>query len=154
MSLSARTGTTTGSLVAFIAIASGSAGCVLAGFWADDWGKARVAAAAMLASAACAALSPLAFGAPLPALLILAIVWGFTVVADSAQFSALVSEHSPRTHVGTALTLQTSVGFLLTMVSIRLLPVVAQRVGWQWVFLALAPGPFLGVWALRGLTRD
>ena len=89
------------------------------GFWADRWGKARVAGAAMLASAACALASPLFYGAPLAALLVLAVVWGFTVVADSAQFSALVAEHTPRTHVGTALTLQTSAGFLLTMVSMQ-----------------------------------
>jgi len=65
-------------------------------------------------------------------------VWGFSIVADSAQFSALVSEHSARTHVGTALTLQTSVGFLLTIASIRLLPWFAGLVGWQWAFPVLA----------------
>src|SRR3954451_17549353 len=110
----------TGSAIAFITIASGSIGCVTAGVWADRWGKARVARGAMLASAACALLSPLAYAAPLAVLLLLAIVWGFTVVADSAQFSALVTEHTPRTHVGTALTLPTSAGVLLTMVSINL----------------------------------
>ena len=104
-------------------------GCVAAGFWADRWGKARVAGAAMLASAACALASPLFYGAPLAALLVLAVVWGFTVVADSAQFSALVTEHTPRTHVGTALTLQTSAGFLLTMVSMRLVPPIADARG-------------------------
>jgi MFS family permease len=141
----------TGSLVAFIAIASGAIGCVIAGRWADDWGKARVAAAAMLASAACAALSPLLFGAPLPALLILAVIWGFTIVADSAQFSALVAEHSPRTHVGTALTLQTSAGFLLTMISMRLVPQISAAAGWKWAFLLLTPGPVLGVLAMKRL---
>ena len=82
---------------------------------------------------------------------LLAIVWGFAVVADSAQFSALVAEHSARTQVGTALTLQTSVGFLLTMVSMQLLPLAAARVGWQWVFLLLVPGPVLGAIAMRRL---
>ena len=84
-------------------------------------------------------------------LLALAIVWGFSVVADSAQFSALVSEFSPRTHVGTALTLQTCVGFLLTMASMRLVPELAARFGWQWVFAVLAPGPVLGAIAMRRL---
>jgi MFS family permease len=78
-------------------------------------------------------------------------VWGFSVVADSAQFSALVSEYSPRTHVGTALTLQTSVGFLLTIASIRLLPWVASLVGWRWTFLVLVPGPVLGAAAMSAL---
>lgn len=143
-----------GSLVAFVAIASGAVGCVLAGRWADRLGKARVAGAAMVASAACVLVSPLFFGAPLAVLLVLAVVWGFTVVADSAQFSALVTDHTPRTHVGTALTLQTSAGFLLTMVSMRLVPPLSAVAGWQWVFLFLAPGPLLGALAMRRLSRE
>jgi MFS family permease len=142
-----------GSLTAFVAIASGSVGCVMAGRWADEWGKARIAGGAMLVSAACAASTPAVFGAASWALLLLAVVWGFSVVADSAQFSALVSEHSPRTHVGTALTLQTSAGFLLTMVSMRLLPVVAAAAGWRWAFLLLVPGPLLGALAMGRLCR-
>ena len=85
-----------------------------------------------------------AFGRPLPVLLIFAVCWGFSIVADSAQFSALVAEYSPRTHVGTALTLQICLGFLLTMISMRLLPVVASATGWHWAFLLLVPGPVLG----------
>jgi MFS family permease len=84
---------------------------------------------------------------------VLALVWGFSVVADSAQVSALVSESSPRTHVGTALTLQTCAGFLLTMVSMRLLPGVASALGWQWAFLVLVPGPALGTLAMVRLAR-
>jgi MFS family permease len=142
-----------GSAIAFLAIASGAIGCVTAGFWADRWGKAQVAGGAMLASAACALLSPLVYAAPLAVLLALAIVWGFTVVADSAQFSALVTEHMPRTHVGTALTLQTSAGFLLTMVSIKLVGVFATAgPGWRWAFVMLVPGPLLGALAMKRLT--
>jgi MFS family permease len=150
-SLGAAAGTT-GSAVAFVTIASGAIGCVVAGFWADRWGKARIAGAAMLVSAACALASPLFYGAPLAALLVLAVIWGFTVVADSAQFSALVTEHTPRTHVGTALTLQTSAGFLLTMVSIKLVPPIVSLSGWQWAFLFLVPGPLLGALAMKKLT--
>ena len=142
-----------GSAVAFVAIASGSVGCVLAGRWADQLGKARVAGAAMLASAACALLSPLFYGGSLGLLLALAIVWGFTVVADSAQFSALVTEFSARTHVGTALTLQTSAGFLLTMVSMRIVPPVSALAGWKWAFVFLAPGPLLGAVAMQRLVN-
>ncbi len=140
------------SLVAFVAIATGAIGCVLAGRWADVWGKARIAGAAMAVSGSCALISGLAFGRPLPVLLVLAVCWGFSVVADSAQFSALVAEYSPRTHVGTALTLQICLGFLLTMISMRLLPIVASATGWQWAFLALVPGPVLGAVAMRRLA--
>ncbi len=145
-------GTGSASLVAFVAIASGAVGCVMAGRWADAFGKARVAGGAMVVSAGCSALAGAVFGGPLLLLLVLAVVWGFSVVADSAQFSALVSEFSPRTHVGTALTLQTCAGFLLTMVSLRLLPAVAGRMGWQWAFLVLVPGPLLGALAMRRLA--
>jgi MFS family permease len=139
-----------GSLVAFVAIASGTAGCVVAGYLGDRVGKARVAASAMAVSAACCALTPLVFGAPAAALVGFVVVWGFAVVADSAQFSALVAEHS-REYVGTALTIQICLGFLLTAVTIRLTPEIAAVVGWKWTFLALAPGPLAGIWALRPL---
>ena len=142
-----------GSLVAFTAIASGAAGCVLAGLWADRWGKARIARLAMVGSGASAAAAGLFYSAPLALLILFAIFWGFTVVADSAQFSALVSEHSARTHVGTALTVQTCAGFLLTMISMRLVPIVAASLGWQWVFLLLVPGPVLGAVAMRRLEN-
>ncbi len=137
-----------GSMAAFLAIGSGAAGCVLAGYGADRLGKARVAMWAMIASATCAALTVVVYGGAPILLYLLIMVWGFAVVADSAQFSALVSEHAPRNHVGTALTLQTCVGFLLTMVTIELLPRVADYIGWRWASLVLVPGPLLGAWAM------
>jgi MFS family permease len=140
-----------GSTVAFVTIASGAIGSAAAGAFADRIGKARVAAWAMLISGTCCAIAGLMFRAATPVLVLFAVIWGIAVVADSAQLSALVAQYSPRDHVGTALTIQTCSGFLLTMASIRLLPVVAQAVGWQWVFLCLVPGPFLGALALRGL---
>ena len=139
-----------GSLVAFVAIGSGTAGCVVAGFLGDRLGKARVAAGAMAVSAACCVLTPVVFGAPVITLVALVAIWGFAVVADSAQFSALVAEHS-REYVGTALTIQICLGFLLTAVTIRLTPEIAAAVGWKWTFLALVPGPLAGIWALRPL---
>ena len=102
-------------------------------------------------SASCSALAGAFYGAPLAALLGLAVVWGFSILADSPQFSALVTEHSPRTHVGTALTVQTCAGFLLTMVSLRLVPLAAEAFGWQWVFVILVPGPLLGAAAMKRL---
>ncbi|MBI3490394.1 MAG: MFS transporter [Acidobacteria bacterium] len=142
-----------GSAVAFVTIGSGAIGSAAAGLFADRLGKARVATWAMLVSGVCSALAGLVFHAPVALLFVVAVIWGVAVVADSAQLSALVAQYSPRDHVGTALTVQTCAGFLLTMASIRLLPLVAQAVGWQWVFLSLAPGPFIGAYALRGLSK-
>jgi MFS family permease len=143
-----------GSAVAFVTIASGAIGSAAAGLFADRIGKARVASWAMIVSGLCCASAGFLFHAPAPLLYLFAMIWGVAVVADSAQLSALVAQFSPRDHVGTALTIQTSAGFLLTMASIRLLPIAAQAIGWQWVFLCLVPGPVFGVLALRGLVRE
>jgi MFS family permease len=140
--------TAAGSMAAFLAIGSGAIGCVLAGYIADRAGKARVAMWAMFASAASAALTLVVFGQSPFLLYALIMFWGFAVVADSAQFSALVSEHAPREHVGTALTMQTCVGFLLTMVTIEALPRVAAATSWQFASLLLVPGPLLGALAM------
>jgi MFS family permease len=143
-----------GSAVAFATIGSGAIGSAAAGLFADRIGKARVASWAMIVSGACCAAAGFLFHAPAPVLYLFAMIWGVAVVADSAQLSALVAQYSPREHVGTALTIQTSAGFLLTMASIRLLPIAAQIVGWQWVFICLVPGPVFGVLALRGLSHE
>jgi MFS family permease len=140
-----------GSIVAFITVASGAPACVAAGLWADRIGKARIARAAMIGSATCALATPLVFSASGFWLIALAIVWGATVVADSAQFSALVADAAPPDHIGTALTLQTCAGFLLTMLTIRLAPIAADLVGWRWTFVLLAPGPLLGAAAMKRL---
>jgi predicted MFS family arabinose efflux permease len=142
-----------GSLAAFVAIGAGAAGAVAAGFFADRRGRAHVAAWAMMVSATCCALSAPAFHAPFAVLLALAAVWGFSVVADSAQFSAIVSETTDDQYLGTALTVQTCVGFLLTMVSIRLTSAAAEWLGWQWAFLLILPGPMLGVQAMLALMK-
>jgi len=143
-----------GSVAAFLAIGSGALGCGTAGYLADRLGKARIAMWAMLASAACAALTVVVFGGSPFWLYALVMVWGFAVVADSAQFSALVSEHAPNEHVGTALTLQTCVGFLLTMVTIELMPRVAEMSSWRYASLLLVPGPLLGAWAMARLSAS
>ena len=137
-----------GEIAAFLAIASGAAGCSMAGYLADRLGKARVAMWSMLASAVCAALTVVTFGASPLWLFALVMFWGFAVVADSAQFSALVTEYAPADHIGTALTLQTCLGFLLTMVTIEYLPRVAEMTSWRWASLLLVPGPLLGAWAM------
>ena len=142
-----------GSVAAFLAIGSGAAGCGMAGYLADRFGKARIAMWAMLGSAACAGLTVAVFGGSPFWLYALVMCWGFAVVADSAQFSALVSEHAPQEHIGTALTMQTCVGFLLTMVTIELMPRVAGVAGWQYASLLLVPGPLLGAWAMSRMRN-
>ena len=140
-------------LVTFAVVGSGAIGCWIGGKYADRWGRTLVTSAAMMVSGCCALAVGLLFGAPLVALIPLLLAWGVTVVADSAQFSAAVSELAPRDYVGTALTLQTSLGFLLTGATIYLLPRVATLIGWRWSMSVLAIGPALGVWAMLTLRR-
>lgn len=139
-------------LAGFAAIAVGGAGCVLGGLAADRFGRERLTIWAMALSGACAAVIGLTAAAP-GLVVAVAIVWGFAVVADSAQFSALVTELAPPHAVGTALTLQTSLGFLLTMASIQLVPHLVGVLGWRWAFVALALGPVAGITAMRRLQR-
>jgi MFS family permease len=140
-------------VIAFLVIGAGFVGCVLAGLAADRIGRTAVTSVAMAVSGACCLLIGFLFGGSPWLLLAVAAVWGATIVADSAQFSACVTELSDPPYVGTALTVQTCVGFLLTMASIELVPRVAQTVGWPWAFAVLAPGPFLGILAMQRLRR-
>jgi len=140
-------------LVTFAIVGSGAIGCWLGGKYADRQGRTLVTSVAMLVSGSCALVVGLLFGAPLVVLAPLLLVWGVSIVADSAQFSAAVSELAPRDYVGTALTLQTSLGFLLTCATIYLLPMVARAIGWRWSMSVLAIGPALGVWAMLALRR-
>ena len=137
-------------LAGFGAIAIGGAGCVLGGLAADRVGRERLTIWAMALSGSCAVV--IGASSSWPALAVaVGLVWGFAVVADSAQFSALVTELAPAHAVGTALTLQTSLGFLLTMASIQLVPHLVGAIGWRWAFVALAVGPALGIAAMRRL---
>ena len=137
----------------FVAIAAGGAGCVWGGLVADRIGRERLVNYAMAASGACSLLIGFFFGWNPWLVAIIAWFWGFFVVADSAQFSALVTELAPQHAVGTALMLQTSFGFLLTIATIQLVPVIAEDVGWRWAFPVLAAGPAAGIAAIRTLQR-
>ena len=139
------------SVVAFLGISVGAAGCLWGGWLADRIGYERLVTRAMLASGACSLGIGLLFGATFWLLIPVVLAWGFFVIADSAQFSALVTEVVPRHAVGTALTIQTSLGFLLTMGSIQLIPNLAQAFGWRWVFAALAVGPAFGIASIARL---
>jgi MFS family permease len=140
-------------LAGFGFVAAGGAGCLVAGKLADRWGRTAVTSAAMAVSGACCLFSGLLFGASPRVLAAVSLVWGFTVVADSAQFSAGVSELCPSDRIGTVLTLQTSLGFLLTLVTVRLVPALERLVTWRYAFVVLAVGPAFGIWAMLRLRR-
>jgi MFS family permease len=141
-------------VAAFLVIAAGGLGAVGAGVLADRLGRERVASWAMAASGSIALFAGWLVAAPTWVVLPVLVAWGATVVADSAQFSALVTEVAPQHAAGTALTLQTCLGFALTTVSIWAVPVLAEVAGWGWAFALLAPGPALGIVAMRALRRE
>jgi MFS family permease len=137
----------------FVVIGAGAVGCVAAGLLADRVGRTVVTSAAMIVSGACCVVVGFLFGAHPALLLTVAAVWGASVVADSAQFSACVTELGDARYMGTALTMQTCCGFLLTTLSIQLIPILEGRFGWRYAFAALAIGPAFGVAAMMRLRR-
>jgi MFS family permease len=142
---------TAAALATFAVIGVGAIGCWAGGVLADRGDRARTTAWFMAVSGACALTIGLVAEASSGLALALALVWGLTVIADSAQFSTLVTEHAEQAYVGTALTLQLALGFTLTVATIWLIPVFADAVGWRWAFAVLAPGPALGVLAMLRL---
>ncbi|MDF2365906.1 MFS transporter [Sneathiella sp.] len=137
----------------FATIAVGGLGSLIAGIAADRVGRTTVTILAMAVSGTCAVLVGFLFGSS-PALLIaLCLIWGVSIVADSAQFSTCVIELSPKNMIGTMLTIQTSIGFLISLTTIHLIPVFIDFVGWHYAFAPLAVGPFLGVIAMMKLRH-
>jgi MFS family permease len=137
-------------------IAIGGLGSWVFGVWADRQGRTIATSASMAISGGCAGITPLLFGLSPWLVVPIFAVWGFAVVADSAQFSTMVTETASAEVRGTALTLQTAFGFLLTLITIQGVPVLADSWGWRWVFPLLALGPVFGIWAmlrLRGLPE-
>ena len=134
-------------------IGSGAAGCWVGGILGDRWGRTRLTRLAMMLSGTCCVLiGPVARLGVAP-MIAVAVFWGFWVVADSAQFSTIVTETSEQRYAGTAVTLQLAAGFTLTAVTIWLIPVVQAAVGWTWAFTVLAPGPLLGAAAMTRLLH-
>lgn len=141
------------SAVAFAVIGMGGLGSLIAGQLADRFGRTMVTIFSLTVSGICSIAAGLLFGGNPLLLTLLCLVWGFAIVADSAQFSAAVSELCRKDYTGTALTLQTSLGFLLTLVTIRLIPALEGYVGWNWAFDFLAIGPVIGIWAMYTLRQ-
>ena len=139
-------------LAGFGVIAVGGVGCVVAGIIADRWGRTRITILSLVVSGICALTAGFLVHSPI-LLTVLCLIWGFAVVADSAQFSAAVSELSDARYVGTALTLQTCLGFLLTLFTIRMVPPLVDWLGWEYAFMMLALGPAFGIWSMLRLRR-
>lgn len=140
----------------FMVIGAGALGCIVGGLVADRAGRTLVTSWAMIMSGMCCLIVGLFFQSSPALLLTVAVIWGASVVADSAQFSTCVTELCDPRYTGTALTIQTCLGFLLTMISIQLIPKLVDVVGWRYAFIALAPGPIFGVLSmlrLRGLPE-
>lgn len=142
------------SFIAFAAVAAGVPGCIYGGILAERIGRAKTTIIMMAISATCGVLAGVVFGGPLWLFWLVVLVWGFSAVADSAQFSAEVTDRADQTFVGSALAFQMGVGFAITVVTIWIVPVIAEAFGsWRWAFLVLVPGPLLGCWAMWRLQK-
>lgn len=144
------------SLTAFATIGvAGLVGALIGGWASDRFGRSAAAIGALGISGLCCLLSPFAFAAPGVVLVAFLSVWGASVIADSGVFSTALSETADQRYVGTALTVQAAAGFMLTVVTIQVVPLIAAWLGWQYAFLVLAPGPVVGVIAMwRFATPD
>lgn len=140
-------------LTAFFAIALGAPLCVVAGYLADRYGKEQIAAATMLISGSFALLASLSFGGPIWLVCIILIVWGISVIPDSAIFSALVADAAPPENAGSLMTLQTAFGFALTFITVQATPVLAEIFGWPALMATMAIGPAVGIVAMYRLHR-
>ena len=135
----------------FVIFASGGLGSWLGGILSDRWGRTNTTILSMSVSGACALLIGLLIESNLILVLLVGLVWGITVVADSAQFSTMVTETADQSYVGTALTIQLAAGFAITAVTIWLVPVLVEWVSWRWTFAFLVLGPLVGIWAMLSL---
>jgi MFS family permease len=151
VSMPADVAPTAAKLAAFATIASGGIGAVVAGWLADRLGSTTLTIVSMAISGSCAAGIGVLFGGPPAALVAVCLVWGVSIVADSAQFSASIAELADRARVGTMLTVQTALGFTLTLATIHLMPPLVDALGWRYAFVPLAIGPAAGVWAMARL---
>jgi MFS family permease len=143
---------TTVKLCTFVIIASGAFGCLIGGHYSKRIGSSRLAMYALLISGSCALLAALVYGGPFWLVLLVALVWGVSIIADSAQFSACVVQFSLAEARGTLLTLQVCLGFLLTTLVTYALPFLTDGLGWRASCIFLASGPFCGAWVMRKLS--
>jgi len=153
MQMEAESASSLARLTAFIAIAAGALACPPAGYVADRIGKAQTTIAIMAMSAAAAVATAMAFGGPVWLVFGCAVFWGVTVIPDSAQFSALIADYAPAELAGSILTLQTALGFTLTIATVQFFPMVVDHAGWSFALGLLAAGPVAGIAAMWTLRR-
>ncbi|HZD17772.1 MAG TPA: MFS transporter [Actinomycetota bacterium] len=139
--------------VTFMVIAMGAAGSWVGGFIADRWGRTNFTALMLTISGLCSLGIGFLFDGPTWPIIVVGLVWGFTVVADSAQFSAMVTEVGDQSYVGTALTMQIAVGFTISAGTIWVIPIIEGAVTWRWAFAVLAMGPMVGIAAMLRLKH-
>jgi MFS family permease len=142
-----------GKLTAFTAIALGGLACVPAGWYADRIGRAKVAMACLIASGGAALASALLYGGPAWPMMVVLIIWGITIIPDSALYSTLVADAAPPERAGSLLTIQNALGFLLTAMTVQVAPALAALIGWQWVLAIMSLGPAVGIRAMQLLMR-
>jgi len=140
-------------LVTFLVIAAGAVSCAIAGRVADVIGKAELTIIAMAVSGSSALLFAFFFGGSIWLMILIAMIWGISVIPDSAQFSALVADFTPAEKAGSLMTFQTALGFALTTVTVQLAPVMAESIGWPWLMALLALGPVFGIYSMWGLRN-
>jgi MFS family permease len=140
--------------ITFAVVAIGGFGSLVAGYVADRWGRTNTTTLMLAVSGACSLGIGLLFDGPTWIVVLIGLVWGFTVVADSAQFSAMVTEVGDQAYVGTALTMQIAIGFTVTVATIWVVPLIEEAVSWRWAFAILALGPATGIWAMQRLKRS
>ena len=138
-------------LATFAVMSMGAIGCVVGGRLSDRWGRTNTTTLMLAISGACSLVIGLTYGGSTIVVLAVGAVWGFTVVADSAQFSAMVTEVGDQAYIGTALTMQLAIGFTVTVATIWLIPIIEVAIGWRWAFAVLALGPVVGIAAMRKL---
>ena len=138
-------------LVAFCVVAIGALSCAVAGWVADRIGKAELTIIAMLVSGTSALLFAITFGGSVAVTIVVSLIWGLSIIPDSAQFSALVADYAPAEAVGSLLTFQTALGFALTAVTVQIAPVIASMAGWPVLMALLALGPVVGIISMTGL---
>lgn len=139
--------------VTFLVIAMGAVGSWAGGFISDRWGRTNFTALMLTISGVCSLGIGLLFDGPTWPIIVVGLVWGFTVVADSAQFSAMVTEVGDQSYVGTALTMQIAIGFTVSAATIWIIPLVEGLITWRWAFAVLAVGPVIGILAVLRLKR-
>ncbi|MFC4271084.1 MFS transporter [Sneathiella chungangensis] len=138
----------------FATIAAGGLGSLIAGLAADRFGRTTVTITAMAFSGTCSVAVGFLFGGSPLLLILVCLIWGISIVADSAQFSTCIIELSPRNMIGTMLTIQTCIGFLISLATIHLIPLFIDLLSWHYAFAPLAIGPLLGVIAMAKLRAQ